>query len=60
MKRCDSAAMVSNTSDDLPDPEKPALNANRAVAVGWMPDFGQATARRPFGGDHVRHDVTRR
>src|SRR5690348_4002604 len=33
MSRCDSAAMVPNTSDDLPEPETPVKTVSRRLGI---------------------------
>ena len=39
MSRCDSAAMVPNTSDDLPDPETPVKTVNRRLGISTLMSF---------------------
>ena len=36
MSRCDSAAMVENTSDDLPDPETPVNTVSRRLGISML------------------------
>jgi hypothetical protein len=37
--RCDSAAMVPNTSDDLPEPETPVNTVNRRFGISTLTSF---------------------
>src|SRR6185436_5046564 len=39
MRRCDSAAMVPNTSDDLPDPETPVNTVSRRFGISMLTSF---------------------
>jgi hypothetical protein len=39
IKRCDSAAMVPNTSDDLPDPETPVNTVRRRLGSSTLTSF---------------------
>jgi hypothetical protein len=34
--RCDSAAMVPNTSDDFPDPDTPVNTVNRRFGISML------------------------
>src|ERR1051325_9131945 len=36
MRRCDSAAMVPKTSDDLPDPETPVNTVSRRLGISTL------------------------
>src|SRR5215204_867144 len=36
MRRCDSAAMVPNTSDDLPDPDTPVNTVSRRFGISML------------------------
>jgi len=39
ISRCDSAAMVPNTSDDLPDPETPVNTVSRRLGISTLTSF---------------------
>src|SRR6476660_3737573 len=39
ISRCDSAAMVPNTSDDLPDPETPVNTVSRRLGIATLTSF---------------------
>src|SRR3982750_1812771 len=39
MRRCDSAAMVPNTSDDLPEPETPVNAVSRRFGSSTLTSF---------------------
>ncbi len=39
ISRCDSAAMVPNTSDDLPDPETPVNTVSRRLGISTVTSF---------------------
>src|SRR5688572_6527962 len=39
ISRCDSAAIVPNTSDDLPEPETPVNTVNRRLGISTLTSF---------------------
>src|SRR5262245_31301918 len=39
MRRCDSAAIVPNTSDDLPEPETPVNTVSRGLGMSTLTSF---------------------
>ena len=47
ISRCDSAAMVPNTSDDLPDPETPVNTVSRRLGIS-TPTFLRLFCRAPW------------
>ena len=54
--RCPSAYMVSNASDDLPEPESPVKTTNSSLGMSrqimeWMKDYDEAEP----GHRHISH-----
>src|SRR4051812_18186974 len=47
ISRCDSAAIVPNTSDDLPDPETPVNTVRRRLGISRLTSFRLLT-RAPW------------
>src|SRR5918995_4477887 len=47
MSRCDSAAIVPNTSDDLPEPETPVKTVSRRLGISTLTSFRLLT-RAPW------------